>query len=179
VTQTRASSQRTGAQPPSQRPSQARSQPNRTRSRLEPRGSVRLTGRGAVLLLFGTCFVSLLLAAWTGWSVAADALFIMACGTVACYTRPSGLRTLVMCPPLAFFAAAVLAQLIAASGAFAAAEGIFVTLGTSALWLFTGTALTIAVALVRGYRPERPTFAWLGGLRRAVRDLRPSRPGRG
>jgi hypothetical protein len=36
------------------------------------------------------------------------------------------------------------------------AEGILVTLGTSAPWLFTGTGLTIAIALARGFRPAIP-----------------------
>ena len=70
--------------------------------RLEPKASVRLTGRGAIAALFALCF-----------------------GT----------------------------QLLTAPGTFLAAEGILVTLGTSAPWLFTGTALTVVVAIGRGYRP--------------------------
>ena len=96
----------------------------------------------------------------------------LSCGLVTCYTRASGLRGLVVCPPLAFLAGSVLAQLITAADAFAAATGILITLGTSAPWLFTGTGLTMAIALGRGWRPELAT-SMLANLRTALRDIRP------
>ena len=154
-TQTRAPDRRTGTQGPSPRP----------RS-----GSITLTGRGAAVALFAASFLALLIAAWTGWGLLADAVFVMTCGLVACYTRASGLRGVVVRPPLAFFAGSVLAQLLTAPDAFSAVVGILVTLGVSAPWLFTGTGLTVVIALGRGWRPERPAF---GDLRRALRDLRP------
>jgi hypothetical protein len=147
--------------------------PRRTRS-----GSITLTGRGAAVALLAACFLGLLIAAWTGWDLLADAIFVMACGLVACYTRASGLRGVVVCPPLAFLAGSVLAQLITAADAFAAAIGILVTLGTAAPWLFTGTALTMAIALGRGWRPERAT-GMLANLRAALRDNRPRGDRRG
>ena len=119
---------------------------------------VTLTGRGAVVALFATCFSGLLIMAWTGWSAVADVMFVMTCGLVACYTRVSGLRAVVLCPPLAFLAGSVLAQVLTAPDTFSAAEGILVTLGSSAPWLFTGTGLTVAIALGRGYRPELPAI---------------------
>jgi hypothetical protein len=134
--------------------------------------SITLTGRGAAVALFAACFLGLLIAAWTGWDLLADAMFVMSCGLVTCYTRASGLRSLVVCPPLAFLAGSVLAQLITAADAFAAATGILVTLGTSAPWLFTGTGLTMAIALGRGWRPELAT-SMLANLRAALRDIRP------
>ena len=135
-----------------------------------PLGSVKLTGRGAVVALFAVCFLGLLIAAWTGWGLFANAEFVMICGLVACYTRDSGLRGVVVCPPLAFFAGSVLAQLLTAPDAFSATTGILITLGISAPWLFTGTGLTVLIALGRGWRPELPAFA---GLRGAPRDRRP------
>jgi hypothetical protein len=119
-------------------------------------GPVKLTGRGAILTLFVLTLVSLLLAAWTGWGMLADVAFICGCGVVTYYTRTSGLRGLVVSPPLLFLAACVCAEVLTASGAFTAAEGTLVTLGTSAPWLFIGTALTVVVALGRGYRPSNP-----------------------
>ena len=160
MTQTRAPGRKTGTQRP-------------TRLRLP--GSVTLTGRGAVVALFAACFLSLLITAWTGWSAFADVMFVITCGVVTCYTRVSGLRAVVVCPPLAFFAGSVLAQLITAPDTFSAAEGILVTLGSSALWLFTGTALVVAIALGRGYRPKVPAIPQLSNLREALRDVRPSR----
>ena len=141
--------------------------PRRTHS-----GSITLTGRGAAVTLFAACFLGLLIAAWTGWDLLADAIFVMACGLVACYTRASGLRGVVVCPPLAFLTGSVLAQLITAADAFAAATGILVTLGTSAPWLFTGTGLTMAIALGRGWRPAHAT-GMVANLRHALRDIRP------
>jgi hypothetical protein len=135
-------------------------------------GPVRLTGRGAGVALFAVCFLGLLFAAWTGWPVVADVVFVMTCGLVSCYTKPAGLRSLVVCPPLAFCTGSVLAQLITADGTFAALTQILVTLGSSALWLFTGTGLTMAIAFGRGWRPELPGRL-LGNLRVAVRDARP------
>ena len=139
--------------------------PRRARS-----GSITLTGRGAAVALFATCFLGLLIAAWTGWNLLADALFVMICGLVTCYTRDSGLRRVVVCPPLAFLAGSVLAQVITAADGFSAAIGVLVTLGISAPWLFTGTGLTVAIALGRGWRPE---LAVLASLREALRDVRP------
>ena len=147
-------------------------------TRLRFPGSVTLTGRGAVVTLFAACFLSLLITAWTGWSAFADVMFVMTCGVVTCYTRVSGLRAVVVCPPLAFFAGTVLAQLITAPDTFSAAEGILITLGSSALWLFTGTALVIAIALGRGHRPGVPAIPQLSNLREAVKDAWPSRSGR-
>jgi hypothetical protein len=135
-------------------------------------GPVRLTGRGGVVALFAACFGSLLFAAWTGWAVLADVVLVMTCGLVACYTKPAGLPSLVVSPPLAFGAGSVLAQLITAPDTFSALTGILVTLGGSALWLFTGTGLTLAIALGRGWRPELPGRL-LGNLRVALRDARP------
>ncbi len=112
----------------------------------------RLTGRGAIVALFLLCFLSLV----TGWSVLADAAFVCGCGVVTYYTKFAGLRTVVVCPPLVFLAGCICAGAVTSSGRFALAEGILVTLGTSAPWLFTGTGLTIVIALGRGFRPAIP-----------------------
>jgi hypothetical protein len=119
-------------------------------------GSITLTGRGAAVALFAACFCSLLIAAWTGWDLFADVMFVMACGLVTCYTRVGGLRKVVVCPPLAFLAGSVLAQLLTAPDAFSVAIGILITLAISAPWLFTGTGLTLVIALGRGWRPDLP-----------------------
>jgi len=154
---------------------QAPGQKARTRGPSRPRlpRSIKLTGRGAVVALFAACFLSLLFTAWTGWSAFADVMFVMTCGVVTCYTRFSGLRAVVVCPPLAFFAGTVLTQVLTAPDSFSAAEGILVTLGSSALWLFTGTALVAAIALGRGYRPKVPAVPLLSDLHEALRNVRP------
>jgi hypothetical protein len=171
MTQTRTPGQKVpGQKAPGQKaPGQNAGRPPRPRSA----GSVTLTSRGAVVALVAVCFLSLLLAAVTGWGIVADAVFVMACGLVACYTRIGGLRTLVVCPPLAFFAGSVLAQVITAPDGFTAVAGILVTLGSSAPWLFTGTALAVVIALGRGWRPSLLRWPVLGTLREALKDLRP------
>jgi len=139
-----------------------------------PRRPITLTGRGAVVALFASCFLGLLIAAWTGWTALADAMFVMTCGVVACYTRVSGLRGLVVCPPLAFFTGCVLTQVLTAPDSFSALEGMVITLGSSAPWLFTGTGLTVAIALGRGWRPRgAAALGVLGSLRAALQDTRP------
>ncbi len=138
-----------GAQTPTRAPTPGR----KTGPRLEPRASVRLTGRGALAALFVLCFFTQLIADWTGWGTLAGAAFVCGCGAVTYYTRTSGLRSVVVAPPLMFFAGATCAELITAPGTFMVAEGILVALGTTAPWLYTGTALTIVVAIGRGYRP--------------------------
>jgi hypothetical protein len=147
---------------------------------LQPSGSIKLTARGAVVALFAASLLGLLLAAWTGWTAVADALFVISCGVVAYYTRAKGLRVVVVCPPLAFLAGSVCAQLITAPDSFSAAEGILVTLATSAPWLFTGTALTIAIAFGRGFRPKMPRsplmrrlaeMPWLASMPAKMRRL--------
>jgi hypothetical protein len=130
----------------------------RSGPRLEPRSSVRLTGRGALAAMFVLCFFTQLIADWTGWGTLAGAAFVCGCGVITYYTRTSGLRSVVVAPPLMFFAGSACAELITAPGTFLAAEGILVTLGTTAPWLYTATALTVVVAVGRGYRPA---FRWL------------------
>ena len=120
---------------------------------MAPSISTRLTGRGAVVTLFAACSLAQLLAAWTGWTALADAMFVTTCTLVACYTRASGLRYVVVCPPLAFGAGTVLATALTVPGTLLVMETILVTLGSAAPWLFTGTLLTAAIAFGRGYRP--------------------------
>ena len=57
--------------------------------RLEPRASVRLTGRGAIAALFALCFSDQLVADWAGWGTLAGAAFVCGCGAVTYYTRPA------------------------------------------------------------------------------------------
>jgi hypothetical protein len=160
----------TQARTPTRRPPKATARTAPRPVRLEPAGSFRFTGRGAVVALFGFCFAVLLLAAWTGWRALAGAAFVCGCGVITYHTRTSGLRTVVVCPPLLFLAGSVCAELISAPSTFLAAEGILVTLGTLAPWLFTGTALTIVIAFGRGYRPFNPGMPGLGRRRADPRD---------
>ena len=129
----------------------------RTAGAVRPSGGepeIQLTARGAVLGLFAACFVTMVLANWTGWSAIADLAFVGGGAAAARYTKPGALLALVVSPPMIFLAACVCAELLTSSGTLATVTGIFVTLGTSAPWLFIGTALILAVALCRGLPGE-------------------------
>jgi hypothetical protein len=115
---------------------------------------IQLTARGSVLGLFITCFLAMVIAGWTGWSAVADLAFVVAGGAAALYTKRGALLALTVSPPVIFLAACVCAELLTASGTFATATGIFATLGTSAPWLYAGTAVILVVALCRGVSDE-------------------------
>ncbi|MGH3165069.1 MAG: DUF6542 domain-containing protein [Trebonia sp.] len=116
--------------------------------------SGRLTGRGGVVVIFGTCFAGLLIAGWTHWDEFADAVFFMASSLTAYYVRPGSLLPVSVSPPLLFFGAILLEETLTASGTLEAFEGMLLTLADAAWWLFAGTALTVAIALVRGLSRE-------------------------
>jgi len=114
----------------------------------------RLTGRGGVVVVFGTCFLGLLVAGWAGWEELAGAVFFMASSLTAYYVRPSGLLQVVVSPPLLFFTASVLAKAVTSAGPFSAFGKTMVTLADSAGWLLAGTGLTILIAVLRGLPSE-------------------------
>jgi hypothetical protein len=107
-----------------------------------------------VLGLFAACFLTLLFAAATGWSAVPDMAFVGGCGASAWYTKRGALLALAVSPPLIFFLAMLAVEWLTASGLFETLTRIFVTLGTSAPWLFLGTALTVVVGCYRGLGGE-------------------------
>jgi uncharacterized protein DUF6542 len=128
--------------------------------RLAPRDrQERLTGRGGVLVMFGVCFLGLLVAGWADWGELADATYFMASSLTAYYVRPGCLLPVAVSAPLLFFLACALEKAMTSSGALAALEGTLVALADSAPWLFAGTVLTVAIALLRGLSAEIRTLA--------------------
>ena len=114
----------------------------------------QLTGRGAVLVVFGACFTGLLIADWANWQELADAVFFLASSLTAYYVRPGSLLPVVASPPLLFLAACLAVSALTAPGLPATAERIAVTLGGAAWWMVVGMALSVAIALLRGLRAE-------------------------
>lgn len=143
-----------GASPPSSsRPAGGRRPPGE-----------RLTGRGGVAIVFGTCFLGLLVAGWASWAELAGAVFFMASSLTAYYVRPGSLLPVVVSPPLLFLAASLASSAITASGMLAGLEGLLVTLAGAAWWMLAGMTLTVVIALVRGLRTEvRALLAELRG----------------
>jgi hypothetical protein len=114
----------------------------------------RLTGRGGVVVVFGTCFLGLLVAGWAHWEELAGAVFFMASSLTAYYVRRSGLLPVVVSPPLLFFTACVLAKAVTSGALFSAFGETLITLAHSAGWLLAGAGLTIVIAMLRGLRSE-------------------------
>jgi len=129
--------------------------------RLAPRGRQDgLTGRGGVLMMFGACFLGLLVADWANWGELADATYFMASSLTAYYVRRGSLLPVAVSPPLLFFVAMTLEKLVIASGMLAAMDSTLVMLAHAAPWLFAGTALTVGIALLRGLRREVRTLVF-------------------
>ncbi len=135
--------------------------PEQTRRQDPP---IRLTGRGAVLVMLAVFATGLLAAAWLGWPVLAGLSFVIGTTAAAWFARRADLLTAVVSPPLLFCVALVGVKAGTASGnvALSAAEGAVITLAGAAPWLFAGTALSVAIA-------------WGRGLRECVRELRQDR----
>lgn len=121
---------------------------------MKPGPGVRLTGRGSLLMVFAACFLGLLAAEWTSWEELADAVFFMASSLAAYYVRRGGLLPVVVSSPLLFFLACVLEKVLAAPGLLPALDETSGVLAAATVWLFAGTALTVAIALLRGLRGE-------------------------
>jgi hypothetical protein len=140
--------------PPRPAPRLAERPERRTGTRWGRGPSGRLTGRGGVVIVFGTCFLGLLIADWAHWEEFADAVFFMASSLTAYYVRPGSLLPIAVSTPLLFFGATLLEETLMTSGTLEIFEGILITLADAAWWLFAGTALTVAIALIRGLRRE-------------------------
>ena len=136
------------------------------RDRAGERRTVALTGRGAVAGMLAVFFFSLLLASWLQWGVLAGAGFVIGSVAGAWYTKPRDLLTVVVSPPLLFLCALVCVKALTATGStiISTVEGTALTLANVAPWLFTGVAVYLIVAWVRGL-PQS-----VAALRR---DLRP------
>ena len=119
-----------------------------------PPPGARLTGRGGVVIVFGTCFLGLLVADRAHWAELAGAVFFMASSLTAYYVRRSGLLQVVVSPPLLFFTACVLEKAVTSGVLFSAFGKTMVVLAGAAGWLLAGTGLTIVIAVVRGLRSE-------------------------
>src|ERR1700677_4085539 len=111
---------------------------------------IRLTARGAGLWL---------LAVWPRWSAIGDLGFVGGCAAAAWYAKRGALLAIAISPPVIYFAACLISEWLTSSGSFALLEGIFVTLGTSAPWLFSGTLLALGITLCRGLPGEVVDFA--------------------
>jgi hypothetical protein len=122
---------------------------------------IRLTGRGAVLVMLAVFTLGLLAATWLRMPLLAGASFVAGSVAAAACTSPAALLTVTVTPPLLFCGALVGVKAVTATGnaALSVVEGTAITLAAVAPWLFAGMALSLAIA-------------WARGLPGCVRDLR-------
>ncbi|MEU7688997.1 hypothetical protein FLW53_27820 [Microbispora sp. SCL1-1] len=110
------------------------------------RAGLRLTARGAIVMLFVITLV--------GMPFLPGPAFVAGCLAAVLLVRPRDLLPLVVTPPLVFFAAALLVELVRALGSASTLPtfglGMFTALSSGAPWLFLGSALALGIAWVRG-----------------------------
>ena len=122
---------------------------------------IRLTGRGAVMVMLAVFALGLLVASWMEWPVLVGASFIIGSVAAVFYVRPGDLLMVTIAPPLLFGIALVGVKAATATGSMALsiAEGTAITMAEVAPWLFAGMVLTLVIA-------------WARGLPGCVRELR-------
>ena len=113
-----------------------------------------MTGRGAVLVMFGTCWAGCLIAGGLRWDAFAGAVFFMASGLAAYYARPGALLPVVVSPPTVMGLACLSAKVMTSSGVLTALSSTVVTLAGVVGWMLTGMALTTGIGLGRGLSGE-------------------------
>jgi hypothetical protein len=143
-----------GASPASGGPVGRQRAASSPRSHSAGKGAVTLTGRGGVVVMFGAGLACALLSRWFGIPLLAGAGFAIACALAAFATRPADLLTVAVSPPLVFFFATVLAEIVDALGhgslVRALTVGLLTSLAATAPWLFFGTLLVLVITMFRG-----------------------------
>ena len=115
---------------------------------------VKLTGRGAVLVMLVVFALGLLGASWVRSPVLAGVSFIVGSVAAAVYVTQRDLLMVTITPPLLFCIVLIGVKAGTATGnlALSVAEGAAITLAGVAPWLFAGTALSLIIAWPRGLR---------------------------
>ena len=127
--------------------------------------AIRLTGRGAMLGIFGVCFFGLVISDWLHWGVLTGGAFVAASALAAAKTQRTDLLTIAVSPPALFLAAVVCGKALVSPGSLllSTTEGTLITLANTAPWLIAGTILSLIIAFSRGL--------W-GNVRTLTTDLR-------
>ncbi|MFI6500559.1 DUF6542 domain-containing protein [Nonomuraea typhae] len=124
---------------------------------------MKLTARGAVALAFAATIAGYVLTSWLGLGFLIGLFFVAGSLLGAVLVNRRELLSLVVTPPLVFFCATFVVELLrafsSASIVGSLALGLYTSLSAGAPWLFAGSAVVLAVA-------------WRRGLRDNVRDLR-------
>lgn len=124
---------------------------------------VRLTSRGAALLMISVFALGFLLGSLFGTPVLTGLAFVLGAAAAARYTKSADLLTVVVSPPLVFFCVLVAVKAVTGTGNLLVSvlEGCALALAGLAPWLFIGVAVNLVIA-------------WVRGLPRSIADLRRS-----
>ncbi|MDF5754706.1 DUF6542 domain-containing protein [Spongiactinospora sp. TRM90649] len=125
---------------------------------------VRLTVRGALAVVVLATLLGNVLQSLLGSTITVGVTFLAGCLAAVFLVNPRDLLSLVVTPPLLFFAATLVSELVRALASSASmlqalGLGLFTSLSAGAPWLFAGSALVLGVA-------------WRRGLPSNVRELR-------
>ncbi|GGO67669.1 DUF6542 domain-containing protein [Nonomuraea cavernae] len=124
---------------------------------------MKLTARGAIALALIATLAGYVLAALVDLPIVTGVAFVLASLLGVLLVNPRELLSLVVTPPLVFFAATFFVELgralVSISIAQSLALGLYSSLSNGAPWLFAGSAVVLGVA-------------WRRGLRDNVRELR-------
>ncbi|MDR8410026.1 DUF6542 domain-containing protein [Nonomuraea sp. 3-1Str] len=141
------------------------------------RSGVRLTARGAIVLALAATVAAYAVAWQLDLPVVVGVVFVAASLLGALLVNRRELLSLVVTPPLVFFAATLVVELVHALGSASLAQslalGLYTSLSAGAPWLFAGSAVVLGVALRRGLRDNVRELR--EELRAGAETARPSR----
>lgn len=116
--------------------------------------AVTLTGRGGVVVVFSATLVGAIGGGLFGLHAAQGFLFVLGCLVAVLTTRRTDLLTLVVSPPVVFFAVSLLSAVVGSLGEHSFVISMLLTLVTtltsSMPWLFVGAVLVVVIAVPRG-----------------------------
>lgn len=112
---------------------------------------VRLTGRGALVVVFALCLLGLAVSGWLHWGMLTGLVFIAASCLAAARTQRTDLLVVAVSTPALFLIALIITKALGSSGnVLSTLEGTLITLANTAPWLIAGTLLSLIVAFCRG-----------------------------
>jgi hypothetical protein len=120
------------------------------------RARLQITSRGAVVTIFLLSLAGDLAAGWLHVAVLTGLALAAGCLLVACYARRASLLVVAVAPPVVFFVAIALAEILTTHAATtkitveSIASGTLFTLASMAPWLFGCELAVLVIALVRG-----------------------------
>jgi hypothetical protein len=118
------------------------------------RPAVTLTGRGGVVVVFGSTLLGAILGSLVGLHAAQGFLFVLGCLLAVLATRRTDLLTLVVSPPLIFFLVSLLSAVAGSLGERSFLVSVLLSLVTTLTsnmpWLFVGALSVVLVAVPRG-----------------------------